>query len=60
MGLVTGLAALARFMDRFERQHLSGMATQAIVVVRLDAGMRFVALIAVQPRHRYAVREGCL
>ena len=60
MWLVTFHAALARLVDSLERQHLMGMATQAIIVARLDARMRLVALVAIQPRHRYPVRKGCL
>ena len=57
MRLVTFHAALACLVDSLERQHLMGMATQAIIVVRFYAGMRFVALVAFQPGHRCMVRE---
>lgn len=60
MRLVTFRAVLARLVNTLERKHLKSMAAQAIVVVRLHAGMRFVALVTFQPGHRRTIRKGCL
>ena len=57
---MTFLAVFVGFMDRLERQHLTRMAAQAVIVARSDSRVGFMALIAVQPRHRHLVRECCL
>ena len=47
MRSVTALAVFRGAMDRLEHQNLVGMAAQAVIVVRLYAGMGLVTLIAV-------------
>ena len=57
MRYVADFAVLCRLMDQFERQHLARVAAETIVISRLYACMRFVALIAVEPRHGHSVGE---
>ena len=40
-------------------QNFPRMAPKTVVVHRLDAGMRFMAFIAIEPRHRDLFRERC-
>ena len=47
MWLMAVCAWLCDFMRRLEHEHLLGMTAEAIVVSRLYAGMRFVALVTV-------------
>ena len=54
---VTFFARLIGFVNRLKRQHLARMAVKAVVVIRRDPSMGLVALVAVQPRHGYPVRE---
>ncbi len=45
-------------MDGLEFQHLARMATQTIIISRLDACVGFMALVAVEPGHGDPVGEG--
>jgi hypothetical protein len=47
-------------MYRFERQYLTGMAAQTVVVIGHDPPMGFMTLIAVQPCHGYSLGESGL
>ncbi len=54
---VAGLAVFRGAVDRLEHQHLAGMATQTVIVVRLDSLVGLMAFVAVEPCHRHLVRE---
>lgn len=54
---VANLAVLGRLMDPLERQHLARVTAETVSISRLDARMRLVALIAVEPRHGHPVGE---
>jgi len=54
---VAGFAVFGRVVDQFERQNLTGMAAKAVFIGRLDAFVRLVAFVTVEPRHGDPVRK---
>jgi hypothetical protein len=54
---VAGVAVFGGRVNAFEREYFAGMTAETIVIIRLDAHMRFVTFIAIQPRHGDLVRK---
>ncbi len=48
-------AVFVRFVDWPKRKYARRMAAQTVFVGRLDARMRFVAFVAIEPGHGNAV-----
>lgn len=59
MGPMTGDAPFVRAVNRFGIEDLAGMAPEAIHVDRLDARMRLMAFVTIEPRHWHLLRERC-
>ena len=59
MRSMTGYTPSVAAMDVLGVQDLAGMTSKAVVIHRFDAGMRFMAFVAIEPRHGDLGRERC-
>ena len=59
MRSMAGYAPSIAAMNAFRAQDLTGMASQAVIVHGLDAGMRLVTFVAIEPSHGNLLRERC-
>ena len=56
---MAGYAPFFTAMNALGIQNFPRMAPKAVIIYRFDAGMRFMAFVTVEARHRHLGRERC-